>query len=169
MIVPFLFLLIISPVSGILADRLGSRLLCTLGMTFMCLSLFFLIFLSPESDDFAIVWRMALAGIGTALFVSPNNTAIMGAVAVHQRGIASGATATARTLGMVFGVALAGTIFSAFLTFQGKGMDTYVPAMAPAFMAGFRHVMAAGTFLAAIGVAVTLSRGKESRKCNGPV
>jgi hypothetical protein len=48
-------------------------------------------------------------------------------------------------------------------------MDTYVPAMAPAFMAGFRHVMAAGTFLAAIGVAVTLSRGKESRKCNGPV
>ncbi len=164
MIVPFLFLLIISPVSGILADRLGSRLLCTLGMAFMCLSLFFLIFLSPEPDILAIVWRMALAGIGTALFVSPNNTAIMGAVAVHQRGIASGAVATARTLGMVFGVALAGTIFSAFLTFQGKGMDSYIPAMAPAFMAGFRHVMAAGTFLAAIGVAVTFSRGSENRK-----
>ncbi len=164
MIVPFLFLLIISPVSGILADRLGSRLLCTLGMAFMCLSLFFLIFLSPEPDIWAIVWRMALAGIGTALFVSPNNTAIMGAVAVHQRGIASGAVATARTLGMVFGVALAGTIFSAFLTFQGKGMDSYIPAMAPAFMAGFRHVMAAGTFLAAIGVAVTFSRGSEYRK-----
>lgn len=164
MIVPFLFLLIISPVSGVLADRLGSRLLCTLGMTFMCLSLFFLIFLSAEPDTLAIGWRMALAGIGTALFVSPNNTAIMGAVAVHQRGIASGAVATARTLGMVFGVALAGTIFSAFLTFQGKGMDSYIPAMAPAFMAGFRHVMAAGTFLAAIGVAVTFSRGSENIK-----
>lgn len=164
MIVPFLFLLIISPISGMLADRLGSRLLCTLGMTFMCLSLFFLIFLSPEQGTFAIVWRMALAGIGTSMFISPNNTAIMGSVPVHQRGIASGATATARTLGMVLGVALAGTIFSSFLTFQGKGMDSYIPAMAPAFMEGFRHVMAAGTILAAIGIAVTFSRGSEKMK-----
>ncbi len=164
MIVPFLFLLIISPISGMLADRLGSRMLCTLGMTIMSLSLFFLIFLSPEQGIFAIVWRMALAGIGTAMFVSPNNTAIMGAVPVHQRGIASGATATARTLGMVLGVALAGTIFSAFLTFQGAGMDRYVPAMAPAFMEGFRHVMAAGAVLAAIGIAVSFSRGSEKIK-----
>ncbi|MDT8378167.1 MAG: MFS transporter [Desulfotignum sp.] len=163
MIVPFLFLLIISPVSGMLADRLGSRLLCTLGMTFMCVSLVVLIFLSPEPVISAIVWRMALAGIGTALFVSPNNTTIMGAVAVHQRGIASGSIATARTVGMVFGVALAGTIFSAFLSLQGEGMDRYVPEMTPAFMAGFRHVMAAGTGLAAIGIAVTFSRGSEKR------
>jgi EmrB/QacA subfamily drug resistance transporter len=169
MIVPFLFLLIISPISGMLADRLGSRLLCTLGMTFMCLSLFFLIFLSPQQGIFAIVWRMALAGIGTAVFVSPNNTAIMGSVPVHQRGIASGATATARTLGMVLGVALAGTIFSAFLTFQGEGMDSYIPAMAPAFMEGFRHVMAAGTILAAIGIAVTFSRGNEKMKKTGQI
>jgi hypothetical protein len=35
--------------------------------------------------------------------------------------------------------------------------------MAPAFMDGFRHVMAAGTLLAAIGVAVTFSRGSEKR------
>jgi len=164
MIVPFLFLLIISPVSGILADRLGSRMLCTLGMIFMGLSLIFLVSLSPESGVSAIVWRMALAGIGTALFVSPNNTTIMGAGTLHQRGIASGAIATARTMGMVFGVALAGTVFSAFLSFQAGGMDRYVPEMAPAFMAGFRHVMAAGAGLAAIGVAVTLFRGRENRK-----
>lgn len=164
MIVPFLFLLVISPISGMLADRLGSRMLCTLGMAFMVLSLFSLIFLSPEKGVAAVVWRMALAGIGTALFVSPNNTAIMGAVPLHQRGIASGAAATARTLGMVSGVALAGTIFSAFISFQGEGAGAYVPDMAPAFMAGFRYVMAAGSGLAAIGVAVTFSRGWENRK-----
>jgi EmrB/QacA subfamily drug resistance transporter len=164
MIVPFLFLLVISPVSGMLADRLGSRMLCTMGMAFLCLSLFCLIFLTPDSGGRSIVWRMALAGIGTALFVSPNNTSIMGTVPVRQRGIASGAIATARTLGMVFGVALAGTIFSAFVAFQGEGMDRYIPEMAPAFMAGFRHVMAAGTGLAAIGIAVSFSRGSENVK-----
>ncbi len=168
MIVPFLFLLVISPISGMLADWLGSRMLCTAGMAFLCLSLFCLIFLTPESGVRNIVWRMALAGIGTALFVSPNNTSIMGAVPVRQRGIASGAIATARTLGMVFGVALAGTIFSAFVSFQGEGMDRYVPEMAPAFMAGLRHVMAAGTGLAAIGIAVSFSRGSENvRKTSG--
>jgi MFS family permease len=164
MIVPFLFLLVISPISGMLADRLGSRMLCTLGMAFMVLSLFSLIFLSPEKGIAAVVWRMALAGIGTALFVSPNNTAIMGAVPLHQRGIASGAAATARTLGMVSGVALAGTIFSAFISLQGEGTGAYVPDLAPAFMTGFRYVMAAGSGLAAIGVAVTFSRGWENRK-----
>ncbi len=92
-----LFLLVISPISGMLADWLGSRMLCTAGMAFLCLSLFCLIFLTPESGVRNIVWRMALAGIGTALFVSPNNTSIMGAVPVRQRGIASGAIATART------------------------------------------------------------------------
>jgi EmrB/QacA subfamily drug resistance transporter len=161
MIVPFLFLLLISPVSGMLADRMGSRMLCTLGMSLMGLSLFSLVFLSPDMGVSAIVWRMALAGIGTALFVSPNNTAIMGSVPFHRRGIASGATATARTLGMVLGVAMAGTIFSTFLSFQGEGGAGYFPEMAPAFMSGFRHVMAAGSVLAAIGVAVTFSRGRE--------
>jgi EmrB/QacA subfamily drug resistance transporter len=164
MIVPFLFLLVISPISGILADRLGSRILCTMGMCLMALSLFFLMFSHPDMGIFAVVWRIALAGIGTALFVSPNNTAIMGAVPAHQRGIASGATATARNLGMVFGVAVAGAIFSSFISLQGHGADGYTPAMAPAFMAGFKHVMAAGTGMAAIGIPVTFFRGREDMK-----
>jgi len=163
MIVPFLFLLVISPVSGILADRLGSRILCTTGMVFMGMSLFFLVFSNPDMGVTSIVWRIALAGIGTALFVSPNNTAIMGAVPVHQRGIASGATATARNLGMVFGVALAGAIFSSFISLQGQGPEGYAPAMAPAFMAGFKHVMATGSGLAFIGAAVAFSRGREDK------
>jgi len=163
MIVPFLFLLVISPVSGILADRLGSRILCTTGMGFMGLSLFFLVFSNPDMGVPSIVWRIALAGIGTALFVSPNNTAIMGAVPVHQRGIASGATATARNLGMVSGVALAGAIFSSFISLQGQGPEGYTPDMAPAFMSGFKHVMATGTGLAFIGAAVAFCRGRENR------
>ena len=164
MIVPFLFLLVISPVSGMLADRAGSRILCTTGMVLMGLSLFFLVFSYPDMGVLSIVWRIALAGIGTALFVSPNNTAIMGSVPVHQRGIASGATATARNLGMVSGVALAGAIFSSFVSLQGQGPEGYTPVMAPAFMAGFKHAMAFGSGLAFIGAAVAFFRGRENRE-----
>lgn len=163
MIVPFLFLLFISPVAGGLSDRLGSRLLCSLGMVLLGLSLLSLIFLSPGMEIPAILWRMGLAGVGTALFVSPNNTTIMGAVPMARRGIASGATATARNLGMVMGVALATTIFTssfAHLT-KGAGLDNYTPVMVPYFMASFQKVMGFGAMIAFVGAAIAYARGKE--------
>ncbi|RLB86718.1 MAG: MFS transporter [Deltaproteobacteria bacterium] len=163
MIVPFLFLLFISPVAGGLSDRLGSRCLCFSGMVLLGLSLLSLIFLSPEMETLAILWRMALAGVGTALFVSPNNTAIMGAVPMARRGIASGATATARNLGMVMGVALATTIFTRSFTHltQGAGLDNYTPALVPYFMVSFQKVMGFGAMIAFIGAAIAYARGKE--------
>ena len=165
MIVPFLFLLFISPVSGALSDSLGSRQLCCFGMLILGLSLVSLIFVSPEMNIFAILWRIALAGIGTALFVSPNNTAIMGAVPLARRGIASGATATARNLGMVTGVALAGAIFSGSFSSltQGAGLDNYTQVMDPYFMESFKQTMVTGAFLAFAGVIVAFARGKEDK------
>jgi len=163
MIVPFVFLLFISPVAGGLADRLGSRLLCSFGMVLLGLSLVSLISLYPGMETLAILWRMALAGVGTALFVSPNNTTIMGAVPMARRGIASGATATARNLGMVMGVALATAIFTNSFTHltQGVGLDNYTPAMVPYFMASFQKVMGFGAMIAFVGAGVAYARGKE--------
>jgi len=163
MIVPFLFLLFVSPVSGAMSDRFGSRVLCFSGMLLMGISLLSLMSVSPEMETKAILWRVALAGMGTALFVSPNNTAIMGAVPMNSRGTASGASATARNLGMVMGVALAGTLFTTSFTqlTQGAGLDHYTPAMAPYFMISFQRVMAAGALIAFFGAAITLARGKE--------
>lgn len=163
MIVPFLFLMVVSPLAGYLADRIGSRVLCLAGMVFLGGSLFSLTFLSQSMTLENILWRVALSGIGTALFVSPNNTTILGAVPDSRRGIASGAVATARNLGMVLGVALAGAIFTHTYgqMSRGAGLDQYTPAMAGIFMESFRRTMIAGLFLAVAGAAVTFARGKE--------
>jgi hypothetical protein len=56
-----------------------------------------------------------LVGVGVGLFTSPNTSAAMGAAPRRQRGIASGVLATARSLGMVLGVGIAGAIFSSLL------------------------------------------------------
>ncbi len=163
MIVPFLVLLVISPVSGALSDRLGSGKLCLAGMGILALALASTIGLSPTTGPYGISWRMAMAGLGTALFISPNSTAVMGAVPVLHRGIASGALATARNLGMVIGVALASGIFTHTFTglTQGLGLDRYTPDMAGFFMVGFKFTMAAGAGTALVGVGVTLARGRE--------
>jgi len=163
MIVPFLVLFVISPVAGTLADRLGSGRLCLAGMGILALALILTGTLSPSAGGYGICWRLALAGLGTALFISPNSTAVMGAVPIARRGIASGALATARNLGMVIGVALASGIFThtfTGLTF-GIGLDQYTPEMADSFMAGFRFTMVVGAGSACFGMGVSLARGRD--------
>jgi len=166
MIVPFLFLLIISPVSGMVYDQFGSKYLCVAGMSILTLSLVFLMTLDPEMGYLSILWRIALAGIGTALYVPPNNTVIMSCVTSARRGIASGTVATARNIGMVVGVALAGLIFTTSFTTltNGSSLENYLPAMDIFFMCSFKQTMLMGAILSAIGIGVTFARGKEQGK-----
>ncbi|SDT86002.1 MFS transporter [Desulfobacula phenolica] len=166
MIVPFLFLLFVSPISGMLYDRLGSRRLCVTGMSVLMLSLVSLMYLHPTMECVSILWRIALAGIGTALYVSPNNTAVMSCVPLSRRGIASGAVATARNIGMVIGVALAGLIFSSsFSTLtNGSSLENYLAVMEPFFMISFKRTMLMGVVLSIIGIGVAFARGKELKE-----
>ena len=165
MIVPFLFLLFVSPVSGILYDKLGSRRLCMIGMSVLALSSTSLMTVQPSMGVVSILWRIALAGIGTAFFVSPNNTAVLSCVPLSRRGIASGAVATARNLGMVIGVALAGLIFStSFSTLtNGASLENYLPAMESFFMISFKRTMLMGAILSIFGILMTFARGKDDR------
>ncbi|MEJ2641874.1 MAG: MFS transporter [Desulfosarcinaceae bacterium] len=163
MMVPFVLLSVISPLSGSLADRIGSRLLCSLGMLVLSASLLALSGLPPEASAFQVIWRLALTGVGIALFLPPNSAAAMGSVPPHQRGIASGTVATARNFGMVFGVALAGTVFNLIFArlSGGESLKVFRPELTPAFMTAFTIAMRVGSGLAAIGVVVSYLRGKD--------
>lgn len=106
---------IVAPVSGALSDRIGSRLLATLGMIILAAGLAVLAMLSPSGSRVAIAGGLAVAGLGIGLFVSPNNSALMGAAPRHRQGIAAGVLATARNAGMVLGIGLAGAVFTTIL------------------------------------------------------
>ncbi len=163
MIVPFIFLLFISPLAGMMYDRFGSRRLCMAGMGIITLSLVSLMTLHPSMGEISIIWRTALAGLGTALYISPNNTAIMSCVPLKRRGTASGAVATARNFGMVTGVALAGLIFTtSFSAFENEAnLDNYLAVMEPSFMTSFRLTMAMGVTISVLGLFITYARGRE--------
>ena len=166
MATPFIFLFFISPISGAVSDHIGSRILCTLGMMMMASALFFLSKLGVSDSGFAIIWRLALAGFGAAVFTSPNNAMVMSAVPVFRRGIAAGTVATARNLGMVIGVAVAGIIFNTSFRALTHGGDlkAYQPEMAGFFMSSFQHAMTAGILFALLGVVVSWARGAEPKR-----
>jgi len=98
--------------SGALSDRVGSRLPATLGMVVLSLGLFLVSRLGGATPFAYVAGALAVVGLGIGLFTSPNNSAVMGAVPQQRRGVASGVLATARTLGNVLGIGMAGAIFS---------------------------------------------------------
>ena len=166
MVTPFVFLFFVSPFSGALSDRIGSRMLCTLGMVVMMVGLFSLSRLSPSSSIFPVCWRLALVGIGTAIFIPPNSAAAMSAIPPERRGVAAGTVATARNLGMVLGVALAGLIFNSIFhgLSGGLSLKIYYPGLESFFMGAFRYAMITGSIVAGIGVIVAFLRGPEQNR-----
>jgi MFS family permease len=163
MAIPFVCLFFVSPFSGALSDRIGSRWLCTVGMAVLAASLFFMCGLSASSSYLDVVWRLVVAGVGTSIFLPPNSSIVMSALPAARRGIAAGTVATARNIGMVVGVSLAGLIFNSIFRLESGGADLkiYAKSMEPHFMAAFESAMLAGAVMASIGVLVSYLRGDD--------
>lgn len=104
-----------APFSGTLSDRVGSRLPTTLGMAIFAAGLFVLAHLASGSRLEMAVIGLAVCGLGTGLFVSPNNSALMGDAPRSKQGIAAGVLALARNVGMALGIGLTGAVFNTLL------------------------------------------------------
>lgn len=107
-----LIMAIAAPLSGTISDRIGSRAPATLGMLILAVGLFLLSSMGPATSLIYVALSLAVCGLGTGIFVSPNNSALMGSAPKNRQGIASGILATARNVGMVLGVGLAGAILT---------------------------------------------------------
>jgi len=107
-----LVMAVIAPISGTLSDRIGTRLPAVLGMAVLSAGLFMLSRLDAQSSVQTIMLALAVIGLGTGAFISPNNSALMGSAPKSRQGIAAGILATARNFGMVLGVGIAGAIYT---------------------------------------------------------
>jgi len=131
---------ICAPLSGILSDRIGTRRPATLGMALLGTGLFLLSRLGADSSMIFVDVALGVTGLGTGIFIAPNNSALMGAAQANRQGMAAGVLATARNAGMILGVGIAGAIFTSFLTHHTptaffKGIHTsFLVASAAAFL-----------------------------------
>ncbi|NLC56310.1 MAG: MFS transporter [Armatimonadetes bacterium] len=155
-----LTMVVVSPVSGWLSDRIGSRVLASAGMASIALGLVLLSHLGTQATPLAIMGRLFLVGLGNGLFASPNSSAIMGAVPPQRLGVASGMISTVRTTGMVLGVAIAGAVIAvrrAALVAAGLAPET-------AFGSALAGALLVTAAIAAAGIVPSLVRGPEERR-----
>jgi MFS family permease len=106
--------LVSGPTSGILSDRFGSRGIATAGMAVFASSFIALMLLPVNFPYWAFALFIALNGIGSGMFASPNSSSIMGSVPASERGSASGMrstfqnSGTAISIGVVFTLMIVG-------------------------------------------------------------
>jgi EmrB/QacA subfamily drug resistance transporter len=166
-----LMLAVVAPVSGRLADRMGSRWLSPIGLAIACFGLFLVSQINAQSPTWDIIWRLAVIGIGQGLFQSPNTRTIMGAAPRHAQGEASGLLATGRVIGQSVSVALVGTVFAALggatagtilSSPQAQSLPSAsVSGLQQTFMSSFHAALLVCAAFAALGIFTAFARGKE--------
>src|SRR6267142_1820971 len=168
---------VVAPLSGALADRIGSRWLASGGLAVACLGLLLLAGLDATSTIGDIVWRLILTGVGQGFFQSPNTRALMNAAPGGTEGEASGLLTTGRVVGQSLSVALAGAIFAGLggasagralaATRTGSVDSESIAALQRTFLTGFKSALMVCAAVAAAGVLAALIRGNEQRPASG--
>jgi EmrB/QacA subfamily drug resistance transporter len=156
--------IVTSPLIGKLSDRVGARILCSLGMLGTTLALLFFVFTLGLASIFPIIIYLFLIGLSMGAFVPPNNSLTLGGIPEDILGAASAASRAFQNLGMVLGVAIYETIFSAVLPSSILGTSLSAASVAPDLLiTGFRNAFVAGAIMCAIGFLLLLL-AKEDKK-----
>jgi EmrB/QacA subfamily drug resistance transporter len=146
-----------SPLSGSLSDRIGSRKITIAGLLVMLTGFLAASTLNQETTVIGYALRVCAVGAGIGIFLSPNNSAIMGAAPRHQLGIVSGMMAQSRTLGQTVGVAVIGAIWAGRTLYYAEAGGNGGASLAPA-QAQVRGLQEAfWTAAVLIGIALVLN------------
>jgi EmrB/QacA subfamily drug resistance transporter len=161
-------MLIASPLAGMYADRHGSRGLAALGMVVSAVGLAAMTTLQVHSPYWQSTLWLALVGVGSGMFNSPNTAAIMGAVPANRRGIAAGARTLVQNTGAVLSIAFVLAIVTStipkstlFAVFSGLAKGLSEQKLAP-FIANMHTALWALAITSLVGAGVCLLRPQHA-------
>ena len=145
--------MVVAPIAGILAPRVGLRPLLILGLALQAASLVWMSqLLEPGAAYGEMVPAFVMAGVGMGLTFAPSATAVLADMAEVDHATASSANSTIREIGVALGIAILTAVFlgnGGSLTPAG-----YAEGLQPALLVG------AG----AVGVAIVAALFMPSRQ-----
>jgi EmrB/QacA subfamily drug resistance transporter len=147
--------MIVAPLAGFFAGRVGTRNLIVTGLLALSAALFWLTtLLEPGIQYSAYVAPFILAGIGMGLVFAPSSTAVLATMVPDDHAKASGTNSMLREVGVALGIAVSTAVF----TGAGGGLTPadYTVGAQPAVVVG------AAVLLASALVALLLPAGRAA-------
>ncbi|MBW4082985.1 DHA2 family efflux MFS transporter permease subunit [Paenibacillus sp. S150] len=164
-------MVIVAPLSGALSDKIGSEFLTFAGLIVMVIAQFGLARLHEGSAVALVGVWIAMLGIGSGLFGSPNNSLIMSTVPRTQLGSAGSVNSLVRNVGMVVGITIATTIlFNVMSSRAGYRVTDLIPGRPDIFLSGMHVVFLTSSSICLVSALltgwrmVTIKRAKRSKK-----
>jgi len=159
--------LLVGPVSGWLSDRIGYRLLTSLGLGIISLAMYWIAQLGVDAPLSALFPRLVLMGVGSGLFASPNSSSIMGSVPRDKLGTASAMIATNRNVGQSIGLAVAGAVFSARQEVHMAALGGAPGAARLALVDAFSDAVVVAAVVCALAILASVVRGGGHTRAQG--
>ncbi len=157
------------PIAASLAGRLylrvGFRSTALMGAGLAVVGALLLLLVSPQSSVLQVGATCFVIGLGMGLLASPTLVAAQNAVDWEHRGVVTGTSMFARSMGSAVGIAVFGAIANASLAGRlgGHGTTSSSDIPAPALDAALQQVFAGATVVAGVlVVGVLLMPRKES-------
>ena len=105
-------MMIMSPITGGLVNRVGPRRLISLGMLVTGVGMLLLMRSGAHATYLDIVPGFVLMGLGMSGIWAPMTTAVLNSVETEKSGVASAVNGAIREIGTAFGIALLGTVMN---------------------------------------------------------
>lgn len=127
--------LVVAPLTGFIAPRVGTRTLIVAGLASMTVGLAWIgIIMDPSATFGDWVVPFLLCGVGMGLVFAPSATAVLAGMAEDDQAKASGTNSTVREIGVALGIAVLTAVFTGV---GGQFTPTeYTDAAIPAVFTG---------------------------------
>jgi MFS family permease len=135
--------MLVAPIAGALADRIGNRPLLLTGLALQAAGLGWIAAIATPGMSYTwLAVALGIAGVGISLCFPTVANAVVGSVPPSEMGIASGTNSALREIGGVFGIAILASVFA----------HTGVYTSPSTFIDHFKNAVWIGAAFSAVGI-----------------
>ena len=139
--------MVVAPIAGTLADRIGNRPFMAAGLLLQGAGLGWLaLVVTPGVGYGTLIGPLLVAGVGTSLCLPTVANAVVGSVPIQDAGVAAGTNSALRELGGVFGIAIMAAVFAAHGSYLTQA----------SFIAGFKPGIVVAALVPVFGLIAAL-------------